>query len=131
MPYVNVKLVKQQVNDEQKQSLISGLMDIIVNIMERDPNFTVITLDELDQANWYIGGKSVDKIESEKVSYIEIKISKNTSTEEQMATVIRLGKELVKNTLGSSDKTNFFVINELNPDGWGFDGISMTILNKM
>jgi 4-oxalocrotonate tautomerase len=46
MPYVNVKLVKQQVNQEQKDSLISGLMDIIVKIMGRNPNLTVITIDE-------------------------------------------------------------------------------------
>jgi 4-oxalocrotonate tautomerase len=27
--------------------------------------------------------------------------------------------------------TNYFIINELNPDSWGFDGISMTIRNRM
>jgi 4-oxalocrotonate tautomerase len=48
-----------------------------------------------------------------------------------MAEVIKAGKELVKKTLGSNDMTNYFIINELNPDSWGFDGISMTIRNRM
>jgi 4-oxalocrotonate tautomerase family enzyme len=34
MPYVNVKVVKQQVSQEQKSSLINGVMDIIVNIIQ-------------------------------------------------------------------------------------------------
>ena len=48
-----------------------------------------------------------------------------------MTEVIQAGKELVKHTLGSNDMTNYFIINELNPDSWGFDGISMTVRNKM
>jgi len=129
MPYVNVKYVKQQVNQEQKEALITGLMDIIVKIMGRNPDLTVITIDEVDQSNWIIGGKSVEKSTHDKVSFIEIRISKGTSPAEQMADVIYAGKELVKRVLGSNDETNYFIINELNPDSWGFDGISMTIRN--
>jgi 4-oxalocrotonate tautomerase len=131
MPYVNVKYVKQQVNQQQKDSLVKGLMDILVDIMGRDPNFTVITVDEIDESNWFIGGKSSDTFSHEKLSYIEIRISKGTSSPEQMTEVIEAGKELVKNTLGSCDKTNYFIISELNPESWGFDGISMTIRNNL
>lgn len=131
MPYVNVKYVKEQVNQEQKDSLIKGLMDIIVNIMGRNPDLTVITIDEMDHANWIVGGYPVNKSKHDKVCYIEIRISKGTSSAKQMEDVIKAGKELVKHTLGSADLTNYFIVNEMNPDGWGFDGISMTIRNKM
>jgi 4-oxalocrotonate tautomerase len=131
MPYINVKYIKQQVNHYQKDALIAGLMEITTNLMGRNPDTTVITIDEIDQQNWIIGGKPVDNSLHEKVSFVEIKISKGTSNAEQMAEVIKAGKELVKQTLGSNDITNYFIINELNPDSWGFDGISMTIRNKM
>ena len=48
MPYVNVKVVKQLVNQAQKDALIAGLMDIIVKIMDRNPDLTVVTIDETD-----------------------------------------------------------------------------------
>lgn len=131
MPYVNVKVVKQQVNQEQKDSLIAGLMEIIVKIMGRNPDLTVVTIDEIDQSNWIIGGKPIDPSRRDKVCCIEIHISKGTSSSGQMTEVIQAGKELVKRTLGSNDMTNYFIINELNPDSWGFDGISMTVRNKM
>lgn len=131
MPYVNVKVVKQQVNQHQKELLISGIMDIIVNTMGRNPELTVITLDEVDQTNWFIGGKSLDIARHDACVCVEIRISKGTSNAEQMAEVIKTGKDLVNRVLGSCDETNYFIINELNPDSWGFDGISMTIRNKM
>ena len=131
MPYVNVKIIKQQVTQEQKELLINGLMDIIITKMGRNPDLTVITLDEIDQSNWFIGGKTIDKSKHNKCVYVEIRISKGTSNPEQMADVIKTGKELVSRVLGSCDQTNYFIINELNPDSWGFDGISMTVRNKM
>jgi 4-oxalocrotonate tautomerase len=131
MPYVNVKLVKQQVSVESRQLLIDGIMDIIEKIMGRNRNLTVIVLDEVDSANWFIGGQPLSKTGTAhgNVIYVEIKISKGTSNPEQMLAVIKAGRALVDRVLGSGDMTNYFVINELNPDSWGFDGISMTERN--
>jgi len=133
MPYINVKLVKQQVSKAQKELIISGIMDIVVNRMGRNPDLTVITLDEIEDTNWFISGKPVSKNPTThgKCCCIEIKISKGTSDREEMAEVIDEGKALVKRILGSNELTNYFVINELNPDSWGFDGISMTVRNKL
>lgn len=133
MPYVNLKIVKQQVSKQEKELLIQGLMDIIVKKMNRNSDLTVITVDELDATNWIIGGKTLESTFDKhgKVAYVNIKISKGTSTPEEMALVINAGKELFTKVLGKSDITNYFIIEELNPDAWGFDGISMTIRNKM
>jgi 4-oxalocrotonate tautomerase len=132
MPYVNLKIVKEQVSQKQKKQLVDGLMDIIVNIMHRNRDLTVITVDELDCTNWIIGGNSLDQTYNKhgKVACVTIYISKGTSNQEEMAKVIQSGKELIGKVLGSNDLTNYFIIHELNPDSWGFDGISMTIRNK-
>ena len=133
MPYVNVKLVKEQISNESRQLLIDGIMEIIVKIMGRDKDLTVITVDELDASNWYIGGRPISETGNMhgKLISVEIKISKGTSNPEEMLEVIKAGKDLVNRVLGPGDITNYFVINELNPDSWGFDGISMTERNKL
>jgi 4-oxalocrotonate tautomerase len=131
MPFVNVKLVKQQISSDSKQILIDGIMDIIVKIMGRNKDLTVITVDEIDSSNWYISGHPMSKTGKSHggLIYVEIKISKGTSNPDQMLQVIQAGRALVNRVLGTSDLTNYFVINELNPDSWGFDGISMTQRN--
>jgi 4-oxalocrotonate tautomerase len=100
--------------------------------MGRNRNTTVITLDEVDSENWFIGGQPISKTGNKHgcVIYVEIKISKGTSNPDQMLEVINAGRELLNKVMGSSDITNYFVINELNPDSWGFDGISMTERNR-
>lgn len=131
MPFVNLKLVKGQTTSDQRQNIIEGITDLIVNIMGRERDFTVITFDELEKNQWIIGGKNIEQLNDDrKVSFVNIKISKGTSNPEEMAQMMKETKNLMVNILGNSEETNYFIIDELNPDGWGFDGISMTIRNK-
>jgi 4-oxalocrotonate tautomerase len=132
MPFVNLKLVKGQTTPEQRQNIMKGLTDLIVNIMGRERDYTVITIDELEKNQWAIGGKTIEELNdpSRKVSFVNIKISKGTSNPEEMAKMMKETKKLIGGILGNSDETNYFIIDELNPDAWGFDGIPMTIRNK-
>jgi len=133
MPYVNIKLVKNQVSSEQKDQVIEGLTDLIVNIMGRDRFSTVITINELNENQWAIGGKTLshELNKNRIVSFINIKVSKGTTNPVEMDRMIKESKELMTKVLGNNDDKNYFIIDELNPDGWGFDGISMTNRNKM
>jgi len=133
MPFVNLKIVKSQVTLEKKKELITGITDLIVNIMGRERDLTVITVDELDESQWAIGGVTLDENTSKKeiVTFVNIKVSKGTTNAEEMKKMMKATKELIIKVLGSSAVTNYFIIDELNPDGWGFDGISMTERNQM
>lgn len=133
MPFVNLKIVKSQITLEKKKELIRGLADLIVNIMGRDRKSTVITVDELEESQWAIGGVTLDENEGEKeiVTFVNIKVSKGTTNPDEMNRMMKATKELIIKVLGSSSVTNYFIMDELNPDGWGFDGVSMTEWNKM
>jgi len=133
MPFVNLKIVKNQVTLEKRKELIKGLTDLIVNIMGRERELTVITVDELEASQWAIGGITLDGNDSEKKidTFVNIKVSKGTTNPDEMNRMMKATKELIIKVLGSSAVTNYFIIDELNPDGWGFDGISMTERNKM
>jgi 4-oxalocrotonate tautomerase family enzyme len=126
MPFVNVKLVKGQATLEQKNKLVEGITGLIVSIMGRDKNFTVITIDELENKNCAIGGKTLACISEERiVSFVNIKVSKGTTDSAEILKMMKATKDLVKEVLGGSDETNYFIMDELDPNGWGFDGLSM------
>lgn len=133
MPYINVKLVKDQVTKNQKSEVIEGITNLVVNVMHRNRLETVINIDELNLDDWAIGGKSLED-ESNKnrnVSFVNIKVSKGTTNPEEMEIMMKKTKELMTKILGNYDKMNYFIMDELNPDGWGLDGISMTTRNKL
>jgi 4-oxalocrotonate tautomerase len=90
-------------------------------------------VDELEESQWSIGGVLLDEKASPKdiVTFVNIKVSKGTTNPDEINKMMSATKELIIKVLGSSAVTNYFIIDELNPDAWGYDGISMTERSKM
>ena len=61
MPYVNIKVTggREAPSTEQKAELIAGVTDLLARVLNKNPETTVIVIDEVDMDNWGIGGKSV------------------------------------------------------------------------
>ena len=59
MPYVNIKVTRDGVTAEQKQRLIAGVTQLLVEVLDKDPRSTVVIIDEIDTDNWGMNGQSV------------------------------------------------------------------------
>ena len=59
MPYVNIKVTDDGVTPEQKAELIKGVTELLQKVLNKNPETTVVVIDEVSADNWGIGGKSV------------------------------------------------------------------------
>jgi 4-oxalocrotonate tautomerase len=59
MPYVNIKVTKEGVTPEQKARLIQGVTNLLVDVLGKNPQTTVVVIEEIDMDNWGIGGETV------------------------------------------------------------------------
>jgi 4-oxalocrotonate tautomerase len=59
MPYVNIKITREGVTAEQKARLIQGATQLLVDVLGKNPQTTVVVIDEVDTDNWGIGGEPV------------------------------------------------------------------------
>jgi 4-oxalocrotonate tautomerase len=59
MPYVNIKITREGATAEQKAALIAGATKLLVDILGKNPNTTVVVIDEVDTDNWGIGGETI------------------------------------------------------------------------
>ena len=59
MPYVNIKITREGATAEQKARLIEGVTRLLVEVLDKNPQTTVVVIDEVDTDNWGIGGESV------------------------------------------------------------------------
>ena len=61
MPYVNIRITREQepVTAEQKAALIKGVTDLLVDIINRGPETTVVVIDEVDTDNYGVGGETI------------------------------------------------------------------------
>jgi 4-oxalocrotonate tautomerase len=66
MPYVNIRITKDGATSEQKAALIRGVTDLLVNILGKNPQTTVVTIDEIETDNWGIGGETVTQRKKKK-----------------------------------------------------------------
>jgi 4-oxalocrotonate tautomerase len=59
MPFVNIKITRDGATAAQKAELIAGATDLLVRVLNKNPETTVVIIEEVDTDNWGIGGKSV------------------------------------------------------------------------
>lgn len=61
MPYVNIKVTggSEAPSVQQKAELIQGVTELLSRVLNKNPETTVVVIDEVDMDNWGIGGKSV------------------------------------------------------------------------
>jgi 4-oxalocrotonate tautomerase len=62
MPYVNIRVTREGVTQEQKKLLIEGATRLLVDVLGKNPATTVVVIDEVDMENWGVGGIPVDEI---------------------------------------------------------------------
>jgi 4-oxalocrotonate tautomerase len=59
MPYVNIRITREGATTEQKAALIKGATQLLVDVLGKNPQTTVVTIDEVDTDNWGIGGETI------------------------------------------------------------------------
>ena len=62
MPYINIKVTNEGVTKEQKQALIEGTTQLMVDVLGKDPATTMVVIDEVNTDNWGIGLDQVTEL---------------------------------------------------------------------
>ncbi|GAB4529332.1 MAG: 4-oxalocrotonate tautomerase family protein [Parvularculaceae bacterium] len=56
MPYVNIKVTREDVTAAQKRELIAGATRLLQEVLGKSPSTTHVVIDEIDTDNWGVGG---------------------------------------------------------------------------
>lgn len=60
MPYVNVRILKGATR-KQKAQLVKEITDSLVRVLNKNPEYTHVVIDEVAEANWGFGGLLTDE----------------------------------------------------------------------
>ncbi|MCB2188774.1 MAG: 4-oxalocrotonate tautomerase family protein [Deltaproteobacteria bacterium] len=58
MPYVSVRLAAP-VAQEKKDQIISGITNLLQEVLNKPPAATTVVIDEVDPHNWGVGGETL------------------------------------------------------------------------
>ncbi|HYF66517.1 MAG TPA: 4-oxalocrotonate tautomerase family protein [Ohtaekwangia sp.] len=67
MPFIIIKVTDEQVTREQKQKLIEGATQLVVDILSKNPETTHVVIDEVPVDNWGVNGKQYSESKKLKV----------------------------------------------------------------
>ncbi len=59
VPYVNIRVTNEKLTKKKKAELIAGVTQLLVTVLDKNPETTVVIIDEVDTDNWGIGGQTV------------------------------------------------------------------------
>ncbi len=59
MPYVNIKITKENTTKEQKQKIVSGVTELLEKVLGKNPKTTFVIIEEISCDNWGINNKLV------------------------------------------------------------------------
>jgi len=62
MPYVNIKITKEDVTSKQKEELIEGVTILLQHVLNKKQATIFVIIDEVETDNWGIAGKQVSEI---------------------------------------------------------------------
>lgn len=67
MPYINIKVTDEQVTKAQKQQLIAGATQLLVDVLHKNPATTHVVIEEIPVDNWGLNGKQYSEIQKERI----------------------------------------------------------------
>ncbi len=59
MPFVNIRITKENVTSIQKAQLIEGVTALLQKILNKNPSTTFVIIDEVETDDWGIAGEQV------------------------------------------------------------------------
>lgn len=62
MPYVAIQVTREGVSRQQKEQLIQGVTQLLLDVLNKDPKLTHVVIQEIDMDNWGFAGEQVSRI---------------------------------------------------------------------
>jgi len=59
MPMINLKITKGESTASQKAQVIEEMTEVLQRVMGKNPETTIVIIDEVETDNWGIGGQTV------------------------------------------------------------------------
>lgn len=62
MPYINIQITDENVTKKEKEQLIAGSTQLMVDVLGKDPQTTFVVIEEVSTDNWGIAGNLVTEL---------------------------------------------------------------------
>ena len=66
MPYVNIRITPPGVSAEKKAEVIKRVTQVLVDVLDKNPESTFVVIDEVHTDNWGRAGQTITQLQAGK-----------------------------------------------------------------
>jgi 4-oxalocrotonate tautomerase len=122
MPILTVK-VSAQPSPQLSESIASGLLDVTVRVLRKNPSLTAVAIDYAAPEHWMVGGKSL-ALHGKASFWLDIKIVEGTNTKDEKAQYLSEVFALMRRILGDLHEESYAFVHEVRADAYGYGGVT-------
>jgi len=120
MPTLHLHLAPLQ-NPPRYAALAQALTALTARVLGKRPEVTVVLIDDLPVARWYIGAQEA----AQPTAWLEIDITAGTNTEAEKAAFVQQAFDELERQLGAGRPlapASYVTVRELPATDWGYGG---------
>lgn len=120
MPNI-ILCTNQSLPANQKDKIAGNLLEITAHRLGKKPELTNVKIND-QGSDWYSGGNRID---SEPLCHLTIFITQGSNQKQEKEAWLKDVWNLLKQELGlTGSRPNYLVIQDVDGDSWGYNGIS-------
>jgi len=130
MPTSQLKVSPLQ-NPERCQALALALTLLTAQLLDKRPEVTVVVVEDLPAARWYVGGQDAQR----PTALLEIDITQGTNTPAEKANFMAAAFAELQRQLGGStgalEAASYVIVREVPAADWGYGGATQLARRAM
>jgi 4-oxalocrotonate tautomerase len=120
MPFIRISIAGNSPSSDQTIQLQQQTTQLMVNILGKRPEVTVVSVESNAATNWSVGGNSL--ADSQTLVQMEAFITAGTNTEKQKSDFISAACQMLCEILDEAMSPLYVMIVEVDAVNWGYDG---------
>jgi len=130
MPLLRLTIASAEFSMAQSEQLHAGLTGLMADVLHKQADLTVVAIDHVKPTRWARAGVALPGTGWS--ASLEVFITAGTNTAAERADFIAAAHQLIS-ACGTkpADTPVYIVVNEVNPDSWGYDGITQLVRRNL
>jgi len=128
MPFARITVADPGLPKEKRRRLVTGVTELLQKDLLKEPEVTVVQVSLVPADSWFVAASNDAAATG---AHLEVSITAGTNSASEKSDFLRDAYALLADVLDTVPPAVYVVLYELDPESWGFNGISQLARRRL
>lgn len=123
MPMISIQYTSPRRSADLPGKIAQAARQLSTDILHKDPDVTAVVVEEIDDAKWFVGGKSLAEHRLAGF-WLDIRITDGTNTREEKAAFVAAAFAHMNELIGPLHHESYVHVDDVRGDAYGYGGLT-------